>query len=191
MNKNMPTSSNHNFCLNCNTPFAKSPTKDKEVYCTECGQSSKARSMSLILLIKDAFSNIFNLDGRLFHTLRDLIYPSKLTKTYIAGKKKYYVNPARLFIFTLIIFISLGLSIAEMESTSTAYRDMVKRVDHSIQLDKYDKLMDTLEVPIDTITRDTIRKRLFRGVAKVENDTISNHELSIYRTDTNEATIYD
>jgi len=104
----MPNTSTNTNCLNCGTAFVQehgAPIND--VHCYRCGQAKKEGRLSIIRLLKDGISSIFNLDGRLAHTLKDLFFTSKMTRAYIAGKRKFYVNPARLFIFSLILLVSL------------------------------------------------------------------------------------
>jgi len=159
-------------CLNCDTAFPENMDHSQEVFCLKCGQSNKDSKLSFARLINDAISNVLNLDSRLFHTLRDILYPSKLTRYYIEGKRKYYVNPIRLFIFTLIGLITLTLLTVEIENTEMGVDDMYARAERSKMLDDFNLLMDTLDLGDQESLKDTIKARLFENVKPIEKDTL-------------------
>lgn len=172
----MNTNPNNNYCLNCETPFSVSRSDNEEIYCFACGQSSKDSKLSFWKLIKDGVSNIFNLDSRIVHTIKDIIFPSKLTKTYISGKRKYYVNPVRLFIFTLLAIVTSVLWFANLDEVKFGNKGMSIRAEDSRMLDRYDALVDTLDIVNQEAVIDTIRKKLFAGVKKTELDSIGSSE---------------
>ncbi len=165
---------NHNYCLNCNTPFVNPPVDDQEIYCTECGQSNKNTKLSVIKLLRDGLSNIFNLDSRLVHTFTDIIYPSKLTRTYIRGRRKYYVNPARLFVFLAIILIAVILNTIKLDNISFGVDRVYSKAEKSALLDKYDALTDTMDIESHKAVVDTIRTRLFDNTEGAKSDFIGN-----------------
>lgn len=172
----MSIAPNHNYCLNCNHPYPTTDLEKEEIFCSNCGQSNKESKLSFIKLLRDGVSNLFNLDNRIVHTIKDIIFPSKLTKTYIAGKRKYYVNPVRLFIFTLIAIVTSMLWFANFDDIHFGSKTLSSRAEDSKMLDKYDDLMDTLEFQNSKPLIDTIRKRLFDGIKNTESDTIGLRE---------------
>jgi len=159
-------------CLNCKTPFPEAIDVDREIYCSHCGQSSKDSKLSFIRLIKDAISNIFNLDSRLIHTFRDLIYPSKLTSTYIEGQRKYYVNPVRLFIFILIALITLSLYCIKLDNSAMGADRIYSKAERSKLLEEYNDLIDTLEISGHESMLDSVKSRLFYNVTTIKEDTL-------------------
>jgi hypothetical protein len=62
-------------------------------------------------MAKDLLEELFNLDTRLFRTLRRLLFqPGRLTVEYVAGRRAGYVPPLRLFVFSsFILFLLLGI----------------------------------------------------------------------------------
>ncbi len=180
----MPINQNHNYCLNCKTQFPEGFNAEEEIFCSHCGQSSKERRLSIFKLLKDGISNVLNLDSGLIHTFRDIIYPAKLTRTYIEGKRKYYVNPARLFVFMLIGIITVSLWLANLDNTSFEgdLDLMYSRAEKSTMLVKYDDLIDSLSLENIGPTSDTIRARLFKNVYKPENDTIGLKNAQFFGT---------
>lgn len=171
----MSENNKHTYCLNCNTPYPEALDNNKEIFCTKCGQSSKDSRLSFTRLIKDAVSNILNLDSRLVHTFRDLIYPSKLTRTYIEGKRKYYVNPARLFIFMLLGLITLSLFSIHVENNQMGVDSMYSRAERSKMLDEYNSMVDTIDIDGHEIMVDSIRAKFFRNVKPVNADTLGKN----------------
>lgn len=171
----MSKGNEHTYCLNCNTPYPKDLNADKEFFCPNCGQSNLESRLSFIRLIKDALSNIFNLDSRLIHTFRDLIYPSKLTRTYIEGKRKYYVNPARLFIFMLLALITLSLNCINLDNSTMGVDDFYAKAERSKLMEDYTNLVDTIDVQGHEEILDSIRKTLFHKVRKLKEDTLGKN----------------
>lgn len=167
--------STHSYCLNCKTKYPEGTDLSKEVYCASCGQSSKDSKLSFVRLIKDAVSNIFNLDSRLVHTFRDIFRPSKLTKSYIEGRRKYYVNPIRFFIFMLLALITLSLLCIKIDNRAMGTDRIYTNAERSKMFDEYNSLLDS----IDTIGHgqiiDTLRITLFNKVKSLEEDTLGKN----------------
>lgn len=88
-------------CKNCYTPL-----HEGDVFCRYCGQKYQANIPSLWELIKTAFEAIFNLDGRLWRSLRNLVVPGRLTEFYLAGRHKAYVHPFRLLLLSGALFVA-------------------------------------------------------------------------------------
>ena len=171
----MSENSNQQFCLNCNTPFHEAIEDRKEIFCHNCGQSSKESKLSFGRLIKDAISNVLNLDSRLIHTFRDIFRPSKLTRFYISGKRKYYVNPARLFIFTLIGLITLSLFTIKLENNDMGVDKLYSRTERSKVMDEFDDLIDTLDTNGRKEIIDSIRSKMFKRVRSIKTDTLGKN----------------
>ena len=91
-------------CLNCGTTIL-----ENSKFCSLCGQKSTIRSLSFWNLVKDFLSNFFNLETKIWRTLRDIWIPGKLTREYVQGKRVSYYNPIRIFVVTLVSFFTLLL----------------------------------------------------------------------------------
>lgn len=91
-------------CLNCGTHL---DILDK--FCHQCGQPNSIKKLSLNDFIKEFFANTFAYDSRLALTIKALLFsPGKITKEYIAGKRKKYVNPFRFYLSVSIIFFLIN-----------------------------------------------------------------------------------
>ncbi|MEE9439788.1 MAG: DUF3667 domain-containing protein [Saprospiraceae bacterium] len=172
----MNTILNRTHCLNCDTPFVYKLTNNKEIFCRNCGQSSKAEKLLFFNILSDAAKSIFNFDSRLIHTLRDIIFPSKLTNYYVAGKRKYYVNPIKLFIITLIALITSTLFFIKIPNLITkGGKDYYKvQLEKDASRNKFDAIIDTLEGSKDSVFIQQLRLALYKDIEITRNDTLTS-----------------
>jgi len=85
-------------CLNCGTRLSGQ-------YCGTCGQRSVSRLISIWQLLAEAFGDLFELDSRLWRTLRPLlIRPGQLTRDYLLGRRARYMPPFRMYLVLSVIF---------------------------------------------------------------------------------------
>lgn len=90
------------FCRNCESPLPEGAR-----YCPNCSQRNHDGRLTFREFMSDFISTIFNLDNRIFSTLRALLKPGKLTVAYFEGKQVRYYHPLRLFLISGAIFITL------------------------------------------------------------------------------------
>lgn len=89
-------------CLNCGST-------NVEEYCANCGQKAQATKQPFRVFLTDAVETLFNIDSRIFKTLKDLFrYPGKLTNEYVAGKRATYLPPLRIYISISVIYFLLA-----------------------------------------------------------------------------------
>jgi hypothetical protein len=99
------TQENHKptHCPNCDQPLAA-----KDRYCRNCGQPTRDLRVPFKHLVFEALEGIFHIDNNFFRTAKALLFrPGFLTNEYIAGRRKMYVPPVRLYIFISFIFFLL------------------------------------------------------------------------------------
>lgn len=141
-------------CLNCNAPLKRS-----DIYCSSCGQRKKIE-FSFGSVLSEAFQNFFNLDSRIFRTLKDLWIPGRLTRAYIGGKRKNYINPARLFLMTLLLFFaSIGIWFNNLDQDFGS-KDVIAYNEKEVLKTKYDSLL-LVHPLMDSTLIDTFRNELF------------------------------
>jgi Protein of unknown function (DUF3667) len=89
-------------CANCGTlaPGA---------YCPSCGQDTRDRLPTFAQFMREATGRYVALDGKLWKTLVALLFrPGFLTREYLAGRRRRYIGPARLFLVSsLVLFAAL------------------------------------------------------------------------------------
>lgn len=112
-------------CLNCQSEIILS-----EKYCSSCGQKTKISALSIFSIVKDFLSNLFNVENKIWSTLRDIWIPGKLSLAYIEGKRAQYYNPIRIFLIVLFTFFTVTLlkineGIQSLNEFSTAQEENV------------------------------------------------------------------
>jgi hypothetical protein len=89
-------------CLNCHHVL-----EQEDIFCPHCGQRTNDGKLPVWRLLKDFFADQFDLDGRLWSSLRQALIPGKLTLAYFQGKRRSQLNPFRWFFFVAIAFLAL------------------------------------------------------------------------------------
>ncbi len=83
-----------------------------ESFCPQCGQSDRHYARSLGSVVLEFLREMFELDSRLFRTLRLLFFkPGSLTREFSRNRRVSFVSPVRLYIFASFVFFLL-LSLA-------------------------------------------------------------------------------
>lgn len=92
-------------CLNCNEPFGAPRPK----FCPACGQETNLRPPRLGEFIQQFGGAYFATEGALWRTLKLLLLqPGELTRQYLAGRRKHYVLPLRLYL-TISVLVLLAM----------------------------------------------------------------------------------
>jgi len=101
------------ICNNCGH-------KDTGNYCSSCGQSFTEVSKPLRELLLD-FLGAFNLDSSLFRTIGPFLFkPGFLTGEYLAGRRRRYMSPIRLYLVLSLVFFFMA---REARENSTGQSD--------------------------------------------------------------------
>ncbi len=86
------------LCPECGTPGVGE-------YCHNCGEQMETHLFSVKHYLKEVFHEFAVIDSKFFRTIPALLFkPGFLSREYIAGRRKRYLSPARLY--TLIAFFS-------------------------------------------------------------------------------------
>lgn len=81
------------ICQNCGRFVA-------ENFCPQCGQENTEVRHSFIYLLKHFVSDLLHYDSSFWSTIKLLLFsPATLSKEYISGKRRSYVDPIKLYIF--------------------------------------------------------------------------------------------
>ncbi len=101
----VPVKPSPDICPNCGSRFAEPRPK----YCGDCGQESNLRAPSLLEFIQQLGGAYISTEGALWRTLwRLLLLPGQLTLEYLAGRRRRYVLPLRLYL-TISVLALLSL----------------------------------------------------------------------------------
>ena len=94
-----------NRCRNCGAEATWN-------YCPNCGQETLIALPPAFTFLRDAAGRYIAFDGRMWRTLFALAFrPGLLTREYLAGRRRRYVRPARLFVaLSIVVFAVLRFS---------------------------------------------------------------------------------
>lgn len=85
-------------CRNCDTQL-------NDRYCPACGQKDVDLDRPFLELLGEIVRETFDLDGRALRTAKTLfLQPGQLTAEYLAGKRRTYTPPLRLYLFISVSF---------------------------------------------------------------------------------------
>jgi len=112
------------FCRNCTFPL---PENAK--YCPKCSQKNTDGKVPIVEFIQDFFTNLFNVDSKLFLTLFAIFIPGKLTIEYFKGKHKSYASPVRLFLYAGVMLFAIVISRTQDVNFGEDRRDYAKRAE--------------------------------------------------------------
>jgi hypothetical protein len=88
-------------CRNCGAPV-------DGAYCATCGQETALRLPTLREFLREAAGRYVAFDGRFWRTVFALLArPGFLTREYLAGRRRRYIRPARLYLFATLIFFAV------------------------------------------------------------------------------------
>lgn len=136
----------HTTCLNCGFEFII----EDDNYCPRCGQENDDKRKAVIWFIRDFIEDLISIDNRLFQSFVPFLFrPGHLTKAYLAGRRKTYVSPIRLYltlsIFYFFIFTYIIEEQADFGGETFAEQSLAKN------LIKSDKEKDTKVQQIDSL----------------------------------------
>jgi hypothetical protein len=109
-------------CLNCGDAF-KAP---RPSYCPSCGQETNVRPPSLREFAQQFGGNYLAAEGALWRTLALLfLKPGQLTLEYLAGRRRRYVLPLRLYL-TISLLALLALQLTHLVNFNVAPEEALK-----------------------------------------------------------------
>ena len=97
-------------CLNCGQALHDLPRPPR--FCPACGQETNVKPPRLAEFAQQFGGAYFSTEGALWRTLKLLLFkPGELTRLYLAGRRKHYVLPLRLYL-TISVLVLLALRVA-------------------------------------------------------------------------------
>jgi hypothetical protein len=87
-------------------------------YCAHCGQETRLHMPSFMEFAHEFVGHYVALEGKLWGTFTRLLFrPGALTNEYLAGRRRRYVEPLRLYLTLSILFFALirfsGMSVVD------------------------------------------------------------------------------
>jgi hypothetical protein len=90
-------------CPNCGAAFGE----PRPAFCPACGQETALRPPRLGEFLQQFGGAFVSTEGALWRTLRALLVPGELTRQYLAGRRKHYVLPLRLYLTVSVVVLLL------------------------------------------------------------------------------------
>jgi hypothetical protein len=99
-------------CLNCGHRFEAAGFR----FCPACGQEARPKPPTLGEFVQQFGGAYFATEGALWRTLKLLLFkPGELTAQYLAGRRKHYVLPLRLYLTISVVVLLLLRVLASIE----------------------------------------------------------------------------
>ena len=99
-------------CLNCGHGFGQPRPR----FCPACGQETNIKPPRIGEFILQFGGAYFSTEGALWRTLALLLFkPGELTRQYLAGRRRHYVLPLRLYITISLVALLLLRVVAAVE----------------------------------------------------------------------------
>ncbi len=97
-------------CRNCGHDFGRPRPR----FCPACGQETNVKPPTLREFAQQFGGAYLSTEGALWRTLKLLVLrPGELTRQYLAGRRKHYVLPLRLYLtVSLLVLLALRLTAA-------------------------------------------------------------------------------
>lgn len=167
-------------------------------YCHVCGQENVEPKETFWHMVTHFFYDITHFDGSFFTTLKDLLFkPGFLSTEYMLGRRKKYLHPIRMYVFTSAVFFLVFFSlfhISEKDITPSdentklekqlekvkenAFKD-AETAEDSARIEKSLQLLG-LKEKVDTASADSLKKKKKGMNFSVNRDVSKYHSLKEY-----------
>ena len=129
-------------CANCGTPAPDN-------YCPACGQNTRERLPTFRQFMREATGRYIAYDGKFWKTLAALLFrPGFLTREYLAGRRRRYIGPARLFLVSsLLLFATLKFATDSINVDEAMQFDPPKEPRTKVEPDATSEKDEKLEKP--------------------------------------------
>ena len=156
-------------CLNCDQPI-----KEEDHFCAHCGQKKHPTRLTVWTLVSEFFSSLLNFDNGIYRSLRGVFVPAKLAREFVAGRRKQYFNPIRLFLVSLVVLLSLASKpILNLDKLRQGGLQPLTHIGESQVYDRYLKWQEQMDsIEISDWRIDSLEATVFDDLQPTYNDTI-------------------
>lgn len=112
-------------CLNCGATV-------QGRFCHMCGQENTEPKETFWHMFTHFLYDITHFDGSFFVTLKDLLFkPGFLSKEYMLGRRKKYLHPVRMYVFTSAVFFLVFFSMFHVSENDVSINNQQAKVEES------------------------------------------------------------
>ena len=123
-------------CLNCGATV-------QGRYCHVCGQENTEPKETFWHMFTHFFYDITHFDGSFFTTVKDLLFkPGFLSREYMIGRRKKYLHPVRMYVFTSAVFFLIFFSMFHVSDKDVGNRANNAKVEEGIKEIKKEAFKD-------------------------------------------------
>ena len=157
------------ICLNCEQPIS-----DKDNFCSNCGQVNDDLPLSIQQFVSEFFSGFFSFDTRFFNTFIPLLFkPGKVSKDYVEGKRRRYVNPFQLYLHVTIVFFLLQGLFSALDEYKVS--GSFSKKDNKIATDSIIKEGNKIK---DEVQKDLVEKGIYADFPIITNNDSINEKIT-------------
>jgi len=121
-------------CLNCGAMV-------QGRYCHVCGQENTEPKETVWHMFTHFFYDITHFDGSFFVTLKDLLFkPGFLSREYMLGRRKKYLHPVRMYVFTSAVFFLVFFSMFHVSENEDSMNNQRAKVEEGFSTIKDEAL---------------------------------------------------
>ena len=121
-------------CLNCGATV-------QGRYCHVCGQENTEPKETFWHMFTHFLYDITHFDGSFFVTLKDLLFkPGFLSREYMLGRRKKYLHPVRMYVFTSAVFFLVFFSIFNVSEKDVSIANQNAKVEEGFTIIKEEAL---------------------------------------------------
>jgi hypothetical protein len=123
-------------CLNCGATV-------QGRYCHACGQENIEPKETFWHMVTHFFYDITHFDGSFFVTLKDLLFkPGFLSREYMLGRRKKYLHPVRMYVFTSAVFFLVFFSMFHVSEDDVSVTNQRAKVEEGFSTVKEEAFKD-------------------------------------------------
>lgn len=121
-------------CLNCGATV-------QGRYCHVCGQENTEPKETFWHMFTHFLYDITHFDGSFFITLKDLLFkPGFLSREYMLGRRKKYLHPVRMYVFTSAVFFLVFFSMFNVSEKDVSIANQNAKVEEGFSIIKEEAL---------------------------------------------------
>jgi len=165
---------NSNFrgtvCLNCNQLIS-----EEDNFCPNCGQVNDKNPVSVKQYFSEYLSGFFDFDSRFIRTIIPLLFkPGMVTKKYVEGKRKSYVNPFQFYLhITILFFLIQGVfsAIDEFNPTNNNKSDVLSQINKENAIMAFDTIKSTTTSQLNDLASELNEEKISDLNVKIDSVT--------------------